>query len=82
MTNQQRWRYGDWMLKAKAEAKQKQRRRPVKPQPGDIFKYEITKDKNEGDVQVYSRKDGKVLFEAESYDEARRVLEEQYGMGA
>ena len=70
------------MLKAFAERNRKQRVKQRLPQPGDIFKYGITTEKTEGDVKVYNRKSGKVLFEAESYDEARRVLEEEYGMGA
>lgn len=76
MTGPQRWKYGDWMLKAMAEAKKKQRNRKRDPQPNDIFKYDV-KMRNENFVG-YNRNNGRVIFEAESYDEARRVLEELY----
>lgn len=76
MTGQQRWNYGDWMLKAMAEAKRKQKRPPRKPDPNDIFNYGISL-KNDSFIG-YNRNTGKKLFEAESYDEARRVLEEHY----
>lgn len=81
MTNSQRWRYGDWMLKAKAEAKRKQRKKPASPQPNDIFKFGIS-DPEKDVVTVYDRKNGKQLFEVESYDEAQRLLNEEYGVGA
>ena len=76
MTGPQRWNYGDWMLKAMAETKKKQRRPQHDPHPTDIFKYGV-KLKNE-DYVGYNRNNGHVIFEAESYDEARRVLEELY----
>lgn len=76
MTGPQRWNYGDWMLKAMAEAKKKQRSPQRSSQPTDIFKYDV-KLKNE-DYVGYNRNNGRVMFEAESYDEARRVLEELY----
>lgn len=76
MTGSQRWNYGDWMLKAMAEAKKKQRSQHHDPQPTDIFKYGV-KLKDE-DYVGYNRNNGRVIFEAESYDEARRVLEELY----
>lgn len=76
MTGPQRWKHGDWMLKAMAEAKEKQRRKKRDPIPTDIFKYDV-KMRNE-DFVGYNRNNGRVIFEAESYDEARRVLEELY----
>lgn len=76
MTGPQRWNYGDWMLKAMAETRKKQRRPQHNPQPTDIFKYDV-KLKDE-DYVGYNRNNGHVMFEAESYDEARRVLEELY----
>lgn len=76
MTGPQRWNYGDWMLKAMAEAKKKQRSQQHTSQPTDIFKYDV-KLKDE-DYVGYNRNNGRVMFEAESYDEARRVLEELY----
>lgn len=76
MTGPQRWNYGDWMLKAMAEAKKKQRSPQHDPRPTDIFKYGV-KLKDE-DYVGYNRNNGRVMFEAESYDEARRVLEELY----
>ena len=81
MTNSQRWRYGDWMLKAKAEAKRKQRQKPASPQPNDIFRYGIS-EPGKDVVKVYNRKNGQDLFEVESYDEAQRLLNEEFGMGA
>lgn len=81
MTNSQRWRYGDWLLKAKAEAKRKQRRKPKAPQPNDIFKFGIS-EPGKDVVKVYNRKNGQDLFEVESYDEAQRLLNEEYGVGA
>ena len=81
MTNSQRWRYGEWMLKAKAEAKRKQRQKPKSPQPNDIFKFGIS-EPGKDVVKVYNRKNGQDLFEVESYDEAQRLLNEEYGVGA
>lgn len=81
MTGEQRWNYGDWMLKAIADTKRKQRREPVKPHPNDIFKLGIGINKKD-EVEVYNRKNGRALFEVESYDEAQRLLNEEYGMGA
>lgn len=81
MTNSQRWRYGEWMLKAKAEAKRKQRQKPTSPQPNDIFKFGIS-EPGKDVVKVYNRKNGQDLFEVESYDEAQRLLNEEYGVGA
>jgi len=81
MTNSQRWRYGEWMLKAKAEAKRKQRHKPKSPQPNDIFKFGIS-EPGKDVVKVYNRKNGQDLFEVESYDEAQRLLNEEYGVGA
>lgn len=75
MTRPQRWHYGTWMLNAKIEAKEKQRRKRNQ-MPTDIFKYDV-KMKDENFVG-YNRNNGRVIFEAESYDEARRVLEELY----
>lgn len=76
MTGPQRWNYGTWMLNAMVDAKRKQMARKRDPQPTDIFKYDV-KMKNENFVG-YNRNNGRVIFEAESYDEARRVLEELY----
>lgn len=76
MTGPQRWNYGDWMLKAMAETRKKQRSPQYNPQPTDIFKYGV-KLKDE-DYVGYNRNNGRIMFEAESYDEARRVLEELY----
>lgn len=81
MNGSQRWNYGDWMLKAIADKKRKQRQRPSKPQPNDIFKYGIS-DPGKDVVKVYNRKNGQDLFEVESYDEAQRLLNEEYGVGA
>ena len=81
MTNPQRWRYGDWYLKAVAETKRKQRQQPQPPQPKDIFKYGIS-DPDKDVVNVYNRKNGRNLFEVESYDEGQRLLNEEYGTGA
>ena len=80
MTGSQRWDYGTWMLNAIADRNKIQRRASTsrEPNPNDIFKYDIRSSKREGDCKVYNRKNGKVLFEAESYDEARRVLEERF----
>ena len=81
MTGKQRWDYGEWMLRAIANKQYKQRHPEPKPCYHDIHKVGITDD-SKGDVQVYRRINGELLFEAESYDEARRVLEEEYGVGA
>ena len=81
MTNSQRWRYGEWLLNAKAEAKLKQRQKPKSPQPNDIFKFGIS-EPGKDVVKVYNRKNGQDLFEVESYDEAQRLLNEEYGVGA
>lgn len=76
MTGPQRWAHGTWMLNAIIETKEKQRRKQRDPMPTDIFKYDV-KMRNENFVG-YNRNNGRVIFEAESYDEARRVLEELY----
>lgn len=80
MSGSQRWDYGTWMLNAIAEREKGKRRAKTarEPNPNDIFKYDIRSTKREGDCKVFNRKNGKVLFEAESYDEARRVLEERF----
>ena len=76
MTGPQRWNYGTWFLNARADALTKQRPPMRNPAPTDIFKYDV-KIKNENYVG-YNRNNGRVIFEAESYDEAKRVLEELY----
>lgn len=75
-TGQQLWNHGDWMLKAFAERNRKQRKKH-NSQPEDIFKYGVRLRDN--DFVGYNRNTGKILFEAESYDEARNVLNELYG---
>ena len=82
MTGSQRWKYGDWMLKAYADKNRKQRIGQMAPQPSDIFKFGISHDEKKDKVKVYNRKNGKDLFEVESYDEAQRLLHEEYEMGA
>lgn len=82
MTGSQRWKYGDWMLKAYAEKNRKQRIKLQSAQPGDIFKFGISHNEDKDEVKVYNRKNGKDLFEVESYDEAQRLLHEEYEMGA
>ena len=76
MTGPQRWAHSVWMLNAKAETKRKQRKPKREPYPTDIFKYDV-KMRDE-DFVGYNRNNGHVIFEAESYDEAKRVLEELY----
>lgn len=75
-TGKQLWNYGDWMLKAFAERNRKQRSKQHS-QPEDIFKYGV--GMRDDDFVGYNRNTGKVIFEAESYDEARNVLNELYG---
>ena len=75
-TGEQLWNYGDWMMKAEVEKRRKQKRSAKTPAPTDIFKYDV-KVKDEAFVG-YNRNNGHVMFEAESYDEAKRVLEELY----
>jgi len=82
MTGSQRWKYSDWMLKAYAEKNRKQRTKQSAPQPGDIFKFGISHNEKKDEVKVYNRRNGKDLFEVESYDEAQRLLHEEYEMGA
>lgn len=82
MTGSQRWKYGDWMLKAYAEKNRKQRTKQSAPQSSDIFKFGISHNEDKDEVKVYNRKNGKDLFEVESYDEAQRLLHEEYEMGA
>jgi hypothetical protein len=82
MTGSQRWNYSDWMLKAYAEKNRKQRMRQGSTQPSDIFKFGISHNEDKDEVKVYNRKNGKDLFEVESYDEAQRLLHEEYEMGA
>ena len=82
MTGSQRWKYGDWMLKAYAEKNRKQRTKQSAPQSSDIFKFGISHYEDKDEVKFYNRKNGKDLFEVESYDEAQRLLHEEYEMGA
>lgn len=82
MTGSQRWKYGDWMLKAYAEKNRKQRIKRQSAQPSDIFKFGISHNEKKDEVKVYNRKNGKDLFEVESYDEAQRLLHEEYEIGA
>lgn len=80
MTGQQRWRHGDWMLKAYAERNRKQRKPVRPPQPLDIYRYAIS---TKGDtVSIYNCKNGMNVIEVESYDEAQRLLNEEYEVGA
>ncbi len=74
-TGSQLWNYGDWMLKAEYSKKRKAKKGTKDPMPGDIFKFGITQLGD--DVKVYNRNNGIILFEAESYDEAQRVLRER-----
>lgn len=76
MTGKQRWDYGTWLINAKVDARKKQKHGARRPGPTDIFKYDV-KERN-SDYFGYNRNNGKVIFEAESYDEAKRVLEELY----
>jgi hypothetical protein len=82
MTGSQRWNYSDWMLKAYAEKNRKQRIKQSAPQSSDIFKFGISQNEDKDEVKVYNRKNGKDLFEVESYHEAQRLLHEEYEMGA
>ena len=78
-TGEQLWNHGNWMLNAEYEKKRKDRKnmiRVTEPNPNDIFKFGVTTLGD--DVKVYNRNSGVILFEAESYDEAQRVLREQF----
>lgn len=72
----QLWDYGTWMMNAQLETKRKKSKKPTQHMPHDIFNVGITILQD--DVMVYNRNSGRILFEAESYDEAQRVLMEEY----
>lgn len=75
-SGKQLWDYGTWMMNAQLETKRKKSREPRKHAPHDIFNVGITMLQD--NVMVYNRNSGRILFEAESYDEAERLIQEEY----
>lgn len=75
-TGEQLWNHGTWMLNAIAN-REHTKRWYRKPESTDIFNFGISL--KEGDFVAYNKNNGKIAFEAESYDEAQKVLEELYG---
>jgi len=75
-SGKQLWDYGTWMMNAQLETKRKKSREPREHAPHDIFNVGITMLQD--DVMVYNRNSGRILFEAESYDEAERLIQEEY----
>lgn len=75
-SGKQLWDYRTWMMNAQLETKRKKSREPREHAPHDIFNVGITM--LQGDVMVYNRNSGRILFEAESYDEAERLIQEEY----
>lgn len=72
------WNHGEWMFNAMMETKRKQKNKRL-PTQTDIFKYGVGL-RNGEDFVGYNRNTGKVIFEAENYDEARHVLDELYSV--
>ena len=75
-SGKQLWDYGTWMMNAELETKRKKSKKPKQHSPHDIFNVGITTLQD--DVMVYNRNSGRILFEAESYDEAERLIREEY----